>query len=146
MTRRSGLTKKSLTQLASAIAFFQSTMAQLGTANNVTLFTASDFGRALLSNGDGCDHGWGAHHFVHGGAVRGGDLYGRFPTYGSDDGHGDFTSADQVGNGALLPAVSVDQYAATLARWFGVSDAQLQDILPNLANFDAGARNLGFMG
>jgi uncharacterized protein (DUF1501 family) len=108
--------------------------------------TASDFGRSFTSNGDGTDHGWGAHHFVLGGAVRGGDLYGRFPDYGSDDGHGDFTSADQIGNGSLLPALSVDQYAATLARWLGVSDTQLRDIFPNLGNFDAGTRDLGFMG
>ena len=81
-----------------------------------------------------------------GGAVRGGDLYGTFPTYGAPDGRGGFTSPNQVAAGALLPTTSVDQYAATLGRWFGVSDSELATVLPNLANFDAPVRNLGFLG
>lgn len=109
---------------------------QLGLRNQVTAFTASDFGRTLTSNGDGSDHGWGSHHFVAGGAVRGKDVYGRFPIIGVD-------TNDDVGQGRLLPAVSVDQYAATLGKWFGLSDSQLLDILPNLKNF--GPRDLGFM-
>ena len=104
-----------------------------------------DFGRTFTSNGDGTDHGWGAHHFVMGGAVRGGDLYGHFPTYGTSTGRGDFASPNQIGNGALLPEVSVDQYAATLGHWFGLSDGQLLELFPNLANFDTGVRKLGFM-
>ncbi len=137
---------ENMARLAHGLAYFDAALAALGVGDAVTTFTASDFGRSFTSNGDGTDHGWGAHHFVLGGAVRGGDLYGRFPDYGSDDGRGDFTSADQIGNGSLLPALSVDQYAATLAHWFGVSDTQLRDIFPNLANFDVGARDLGFMG
>jgi len=81
-----------------------------------------------------------------GGAVRGGDIYGRFPTYSRADEHGDFASPNQIGNGTMLPEVSVDQYAATMARWFGVPDAQLPALFPNLANFGAGVRDLGFFG
>ena len=117
----------------------------MGVDPNVTTFTASEFGRNLASNGDGCDHGWGGHHFVMGGAVRGGDLYGRFPTYGLSDGRMGFTSDDQLGGGALLPAIPVDAYAATLGRWLGLSDSQLLGILPHLGRFAPSARDLGFM-
>ena len=103
----------------------------------VTLMTASEFGRTLATNGDGTDHGWGAHHFIVGSGVRGGDIYGRFPDYTRD-------GPDDVGSGRLLPAYSVDQYGATLANWFGISDSQLDDIFPNLVNFGSD-RNLGFM-
>ena len=135
-----------LAQVAHALAYFDRTLGAMGVAPNVTTFTASDFGRAFESNGSGSDHGWGGHHFVMGGAVRGGDLYGSFPAYGLADGSGGFTSPNQLANGALLPSISVDQYAATLGRWFGVSDASLLGILPNLANFDVAQRNLGFLG
>jgi uncharacterized protein (DUF1501 family) len=114
-------------------------------ANSVTTFTASDFGRTFTSNGDGTDHGWGSHHLVMGGAVKGGDLYGNFPQLGTADTRGVFSSPNQIGNGAMLPETSVDQYAATLGRWFGLSDAQLLELLPNLVNFDASRRNLGFL-
>lgn len=122
--------------LAAAIdAFYQATV-ELGVANLVTTFTASDFGRTLTSNGDGSDHGWGAHHFVVGGAVKGGTMYGTFPTIA-------LKTPDDVGSGRLLPSTSVDQYAATLARWFGVADGSLNTVVPNLANFST--RDLGFM-
>ncbi|WP_367159114.1 DUF1501 domain-containing protein [Erythrobacter sp.] len=105
-------------------------------ADRVTTFTASDFGRTLSSNGDGSDHGWGSHHFVLGGAVRGGQFYGTAPTISvEDDG--------QVGQGRLLPTTSVDQYSATLAKWFGVSDAEIPLVSPNIGNFDE--PDLGFM-
>jgi uncharacterized protein (DUF1501 family) len=115
-------------------------------ADKVTAFTASDFGRTLQSNGDGSDHGWGSHHLMVGGAVRGKAFYGTAPpvsvTNGTD-------SADQwhVGQGRLLPSTSVDQYAATLARWFGVADSEMAGILPNLGNFSGGdyPRYLDFM-
>ncbi|MGE0803610.1 MAG: DUF1501 domain-containing protein [Lautropia sp.] len=123
-------------QLADAIAWFDGATDALGLRDRVTLFTASDFGRTLTSNGDGSDHGWGSHHFVVGGAVRGHDIYGRFPTIGVD-------TNDDVGQGRLLPGLSVDQYAATLGRWFGVSDTHLLDVMPNLKNFSQ--RDLGFM-
>jgi uncharacterized protein (DUF1501 family) len=122
--------------LSNGFAWFDSAMAQLGLQDNVTTFTASDFGRTLTSNGDGSDHGWGAHHYVVGGAVRGKDVYGRFPIIGVD-------TSDDVGQGRLLPGVSVDQYAATLGKWFGLSDNQLLDVMPNLANFSV--RDLDFM-
>jgi uncharacterized protein (DUF1501 family) len=105
--------------------------------SQVTLFTASDFGRTFTSNGDGTDHGWGAHHLVWGGAVKGKDIYGRFPQLGLQN------NPDAVGSGSFLPNISVDQYGATLARWFGIGDGQLNDIFPNLRNF--ATRDLGFM-
>ena len=111
-------------------AFYQATV-ELGVANNVTAFTASDFGRTLTSNSDGSDHGWGSHHFVVGGAVNGQKFYGTAP-------HVSDLSDDQVGQGRLLPSTSVDQFAATLARWFGVSASELPGILPNIGNFPAG--------
>jgi uncharacterized protein (DUF1501 family) len=123
---------------------------ELGVAGNVTTFTASDFGRALIPNGDGADHGWGSHHFVVGGSVRGGAFYGTAPPVSV----GDTSSPDDqwhVGQGRLLPTTSVDQFAATMAQWLGVADAELDGLLPNLKNFGAGAalpgypRNLGFL-
>lgn len=124
------------TTLAQAVDYFHTALAALGASNNVTLFTASDFGRTLTTNGDGSDHGWGAHHFVVGGAVRGGDIYGVFPEVR-------LGTTDDIGSGRLLPRQSVDQYAATLARWFGVSDSDLPLIAPNIGNF--ATRTLGFM-
>ena len=126
---------------------FDATLGLMGARNRVTTFTASDFGRTFTSNGDGTDHGWGSHHFVMGGAVKGGDLYGRFPTLATKNtNNNNFDgSGDQLGNGAMLPSTSVDQLGATLGRWFGLSDAQLLDVFPNLANWDAGVRNLGFL-
>lgn len=122
----------------STSAFYQAT-AELGVTNNITTFTLSEFGRTLEpgSNG-GSDHAWGSHHLVMGGAVQGNQIYGTFPTLalgGPDD-------ADQ--NGRWIPTTAVDQYAATLATWFGVSAANLPAIFPNLANFSTS--NLGFMG
>jgi uncharacterized protein (DUF1501 family) len=101
-------------------------------ASQVTAFTLSDFNRTLQANSNaGSDHAWGGHHLVVGGAVRGGDLYGRFPTLvlsGPDD------ASDE---GRFIPATPLDQYAATLARWFGIADADLAAIFPNLRNFTA---------
>ena len=106
-------------------AFYNATVA-LGVANDVTAFTASDFGRALLANGDGSDHGWGSHHFAVGGAVKGGRVYGRFPDT-------QLGSNDDVGEGRLLPSTSVDEYAAAMLRWFGISD--LTTVVPHLGRF-----------
>ncbi len=108
-------------------AFYRNTVA-LGVADSVTTFTASDFGRTLTSNGDGSDHGWGSHHFVVGGAVKGGRFYGRAPEIS-------VTGNDQVGRGRLLPTTSVDEYSATMARWFGVSNSELPSIAPNIGRF-----------
>ena len=129
-----------------AMQYFDTTMGNLNARNMVTTFTASDFGRTFISNGDGTDHGWGSHHLVMGGAVNGGDLYGTFPILSvKNANNSNFDgSPDQISNGSLLPQSSVDQLGATLGRWFGLSDTNLAGIFPNLANFDLGVRDLGF--
>jgi len=124
-----------LARLSHAIDYFDKALAALGMQNNVTLFTGSDFGRTFTTNGDGTDHGWGAHHFVYGGAVKGKEIYGRFPQVGLEQ-------PDEVGSGAFLPGVSVDQIGGTIGKWFGVSDTNLNMVFPNLTNFQ---RDLGFM-
>ena len=136
-----------MARLNQALSYFDTTLGAMNARNNVTLFTASDFGRTFTSNGDGTDHGWGSHHLVMGGAVRGGDLYSRFPTLGLKNANNNNfdSSPDQLGNGSMLPETSVDQLGATLGRWFGCSDSTLAEIFPNLANFDTSRRNLGFM-
>ena len=134
-------------KLAHAMRYFDTTLGGMSALNNVTTFTASDFGRTFTSNGDGTDHGWGAHHFVMGGAVKGGDIYGSFPVIGAKnaaDNNFD-SSPDQIANGCLLPKISVDQLGATLATWFGVSANDALSVFPNLGNFDPSVRNLGFM-
>ena len=93
----------------------------------VTTFTASDFGRTFTTNGDGTDHAWGSHHFVMGGAVKGGDIYGQYPTIGVDQGA--FANPDMVGS-ILIPTTSVDQYGATLGAWFGASPRRPRHRLP----------------
>lgn len=139
-----------LGDVSDALAAFYNATVELGVASQVTAFTASDFGRTLSSNGDGSDHGWGSHHFVVGGAVKGRAFFGAAPPVSVGN-----TSAPEdqwhVGQGRLLPSTSVDQYAATLARWFGVADTELGGILPNLKHFGVAAGrpdypiNLGFM-
>ncbi len=139
-----------LGKLSDALSVFYAATADLGVADKVTAFTASDFGRTLTSNGDGSDHGWGSHHFMVGGAVKGKSFYGTPPPISTGN---TSAAADQwhVGQGRLLPSTSVDQYAATLAQWFGVADTELAGILPNLKHFGAAAgradypSNLGFM-
>jgi len=127
-----------LGQLAPALKSFYDATVQLGVANQVTTFTLSDFGRTLQpASGGGTDHAWGNHHFILGGAVRGGELYGRFPTLarsGPDD-------ADA--SGRWIPTTAVDQYGATLAKWFGVTPAGLTTAFPNLTRF--ATPDLGFL-
>ena len=124
-------------QLSDAMAAFHRQMVADGVSDNVTAFTASDFGRTLQSNGDGSDHGWGGHHFMVGGAVKGKAIYG-YPQVVSTNNTSTLEGYEgHVGQGRLIPTTSVDQYAATLAKWFGVSDADLPGILPNLKNFGA---------
>jgi uncharacterized protein (DUF1501 family) len=127
-----------LTQLGQALEYFDGLMTSTGLGDQVTTFTASDFGRTLTSNSNGTDHGWGSHHFVVGGAVQGQDIYGQYPVVGANQ-------ANDVGAGRLIPTISVDEYAGTLARWFGLSDGQIRQILPNLGNFGS-SPYLGFMG
>ena len=125
-----------LQRINDAMSAFYAATVELGVASQVTTFTASDFGRTLSSNADGSDHGWGSHHFVMGGAVNGGRFYGTAP-------HVSIQTDDQVGQGRLLPSTSVDEFAATLARWFGCSAAELPGILPNVGNFSN--TSLGFV-
>jgi uncharacterized protein (DUF1501 family) len=127
-----------LSQLGSALEYFDTQMVAMGVGDQVTAFTASDFGRTLTSNSDGTDHGWGSHHFVVGGSVAGQDMYGTYPVVGANQ-------ADDLGAGRLIPTTSVDQYAGTLAKWFGLSDGQIKTIFPNFANFGT-SPYLGFMG
>jgi uncharacterized protein (DUF1501 family) len=138
-----------LAQLNQALAYFDTVLGNMPSGDmraQVTTFTASDFGRSLTNNGDGTDHGWGAHHFIMGGAVQGGDVYGTLPQYATADAQGVFDSPDMLDNGIMLPSTSVDQYAYTLGRWMDVSHSDLLTILPNLTNFDASKHSLGFMG
>jgi uncharacterized protein (DUF1501 family) len=121
--------------ISQAAGAFYAATEEIGMADKVTTFTASDFGRTLNSNGDGSDHGWGAHHLVIGAAVKGGDVFGAFPAVvlgGPED----------VGRGNLLPSQAVVQYAATLANWFGVPASSLATVVPGVENFNA---DLGFM-
>lgn len=117
--------------LGDSIAAFYAATGELGIQDEVTTFTAADFGRTLTVNGDGTDHGWGSHHFAVGGAVRGGDIYGDLPA--AELGHN-----RDAGNGRLIPDVSVEQYAAPLGRWFGLSEAELAIALPSLGDFPSG--------
>lgn len=127
-----------LKQLADAMAAFYAATVELGVADKVTTFTESDFGRSLQPSGSGSDHGWGNHHLILGGAVKGGDLYGTFPnlSLGGPD--------DSGSRGVPIPTTAIEQYGATLARWYGVADAELPLVFPNLAAF--GSSQLGFMG
>ncbi|MDQ3079524.1 MAG: DUF1501 domain-containing protein [Pseudomonadota bacterium] len=129
-----------LTNLADGLRAFHDTTVELGISNQVTTFTASDFGRALTVNTDGSDHGWGSMHFVLGGAVNGKRYYGINPVIANG-------GPDDIGQGRLIPTMSVDQYAATLASWFGVSASNLPLVVPNIGNY-AGSplgTNLGFV-
>ncbi|MEO8129605.1 MAG: DUF1501 domain-containing protein, partial [Bryobacteraceae bacterium] len=127
-----------LRQVADALLAFYNSTTEMGIAGQVTSFTESDFGRTLQPSGSGCDHGWGSHHLVLGGAVKGGDLYGTFPTMalGGPD--------DSSNRGAMIPTTSIDQYGGTMAKWFGVSAASMPQVFPNLANFPV--PDLGFLG
>ena len=134
-------------RLSSALTAFYNATVALGVADKVTAFTASDFGRTLTSNGDGSDHGWGSHHFMVGGAVRGKAFYGKAPPVSVGNSNVDANDQWHVGQGRLLPSTSVEQYASTMATWFGVQGAEMNGILPNLGNFNNVdyPTNLGFM-
>jgi uncharacterized protein (DUF1501 family) len=126
-----------LKELGDAFLAFSRATDEMGVGSQVTTFTASDFGRTFTSNGRGSDHGWGSHHFVMGGAVRGGRFYGRYPTLA-------IKGPDDTDRGRWIPSTSVDEYSATLARWFGVADSDMPLVLPNIGRF--ANRNLGFLG
>lgn len=129
-----------LGEVSGALKAFYDATVEMGVADKVTTFTASDFGRTLTSNGDGSDHGWGGHHFIVGGAVRGQRFYGKAPEIS-------VTGDEQVGQGRLLPTTSVDQYAATLAKWFGASSTEVPMVVPNITSFGGSAypTDLGFL-
>jgi uncharacterized protein (DUF1501 family) len=126
-----------LRDLSQSLNAFNNALASINAQNQVTTFTASDFGRTYNTNGDGSDHGWGSHHFIMGGAVNGGDIYGRMPTFA-------INGPDDTGRGRWIPTTSVDEYSATLAKWFGVSATDLPVVLPNIGRF--AKPDLGFMG
>lgn len=109
-------------------AFYRETEA-LGVQNDVTAFTASDFGRSLVPNSSGTDHGWGGHHMVVGGAVNGGNIFGNIPEAAMDH-------SQDAGRGRLIPEVSVDEYACALGSFYGLSASECREVLPNLSNFD----------
>ncbi len=125
-----------LGDVSESVAAFYNALVEVGMADNVTLFTQSDFGRTLTSNGDGTDHAWGGIQFVVGNSVMGRDMYGTYPdlALGSDY---------DVGGGRFIPTTSADQYAATLARWFGVDAEDIPTVAPNIGNF--ANQDLGFL-
>ena len=130
-----------LGRLSAALTAFHAATVELGVADQVTAFSASDFGRTLASNGDGSDHGWGSHHLVVGGAVRGQRYYGTAPPV-------EMGGNSDVGQGRLLPTTSVDQFAATLAKWFGASPTEIARVVPNIGRFGGTGYpiDLGFLG
>jgi uncharacterized protein (DUF1501 family) len=125
-----------LAELSQSMYAFQRAMEQIGTSQRVTCFTASDFGRPFPSNGQGSDHGWGSHHLILGGAVKGRMTYGNFPTL-------TVNGPDDTNTGRWIPTTAIDQYFATLATWFGVDSGNLTTILPNIGRFSSS--NLGFV-
>ena len=129
-----------MTNLADALRAFYDTTVELGVSSQVTTFTGSDFGRALTANDDGTDHGWGSMHFVLGGAVNGRRYYGINPVLANG-------GPDDIGQGRLIPTMAVDQYAATLASWFGVAASDLPTVVPSITNYAGSAlgTNVGFV-
>ena len=158
-----------MARLSHAVKYFDDELSKTtfpdgAVANQVTLFTASDFGRTFTSNGDGTDHGWGSHQFVVGGAVRGKDIYGAFPMTAvtgpastvNGVAYPAFDNPLDVGSGNFIPQVSVDQYSATMAKWFGLSTSlvvptttitEINYVFPNLQNFATTTlgTDIGFM-
>lgn len=127
-----------LSGISPALAAFYQATQELGVQNQVTTFTMSDFARTFQPNSNtGSDHAWGSHHIVIGGAVKGGHMYGTFPTLalGGPD--------DSGSNGRWVPTTGSVQYASTLAQWFGVPAAQLATVFPNIGSFSS--NNLGFV-
>ncbi|MDH3614048.1 MAG: DUF1501 domain-containing protein [Gammaproteobacteria bacterium] len=125
-----------LANISESIAAFHAATVELDVEDAVTTFTQSDFGRTLTSNGDGTDHAWGGNQIVVGGSVVGQDIYGTFPVL-------EIGGDDDVGGGRMIPTTSADQFAGTLAKWFGIPDVDLDIVAPHIDNF--AQRDLGFM-
>ena len=125
-----------LGEVSRSLNAFHQAMGEINMQDSVTAFTNSDFGRTLSSNGDGADHGWGGVHLMLGGAVNGGQIYGQYPSLA-------LGSELDLGRGRFVPTTSCDQYAATLANWFGVQTQNLSTVAPCINNFSQ--RDLGFM-
>jgi len=125
-----------LAEVSQSLYAFQRAMEQLGLSQKVTAFTASDFGRTFPSNGQGSDHGWGSHHLIVGGAVKGGKTYGNFPTL-------TINGPNDTSTGRWIPTTAIDQYFATLATWFGLDSSNLATVFPNVGRF--ATNNLGFV-
>ena len=125
-------------QLGDAMRALYDATIEMGIADRVTTFTDTDFGRTLEPSGSGSDHGWGGHQLVLGGAVQGGEVYGKFPfpALGGPD--------DANSRGVLIPTTSLDQYGATFAKWFGVPAASMSQVFPNIGNFSSA--DVGFFG
>lgn len=123
-------------KIGKSITAFKAAMVELGVWNNVTVFTAADFGRTFVENGQGTDHGWGGHHFVAGGSVRGKRIFGDLPS--ADTSGQEYTDA----RGRLIPSTSIEQYSASFGEWLGMSDQDLNSALPNLSRFSKGPLNL----
>ena len=128
---------ENLKTLNDALNSFYKTTVELGVEDSVTTFTASEFGRSYSINGDGTDHAWAGHNLVLGGAVKGGIIHGNMPDLSIDG------PDDAEDTGRFIPKYGVDQYGSTLAKWMGMSDSDMEDIFPNLKNFDT--NDLGFM-
>jgi uncharacterized protein (DUF1501 family) len=126
-----GVHARLLTQLDESLSHFRNALLLGGCFGDVVTFTASEFGRLLHANGDGCDHGWGGHHIVMGGPVQGGRIYGSVPHYGRNADNSAYVDSQMTGDGALIPSISVGSYAAALCKWFGVQDDELGDVLNN---------------
>ncbi|WP_300363291.1 DUF1501 domain-containing protein, partial [Hydrogenimonas sp.] len=122
--------------LSDSLGAFYDALEEMGLTERVTLFTLSDFGRSLSPNGAGTDHGWGSHAFVMGGAVKGGDIYGRMPELRPD--------SPDAWSDRMVPTTAMESYLATIVGWFGATEEELDAIFPNLRSF--GTRNMGFMG
>ena len=122
--------------LSQSIGAFQTAMGLIGETERVTGFSHSEFGRTLSSSSAGSDHGWGGHSFCFGGDVIGKDIYGEMPDLTLE-------GPDDLGQGRLIPKLAVDQYAGTLAKWFGLTDSEIDLVLPNLNRFTN--RDLGFL-
>ncbi len=124
-------------ELDTALNAFQAELELLGVQNEVTTFTASEFGRTVNQNGDGSDHGWGSMQFIMGGAIKGGTYFGKAPTIGAQ-------GQDDLGRGRLCPTMSTDQMAYSLGAWMGLSKSELEDVLPKITNFAADKRAIQF--